>query len=79
MIYYVEMGVKFTNAYGDIEEPFYNSMESMYLNAAKFIVRHELQSLFQERCQELVTETRGIGWGFHDMLSEIYEEHFKSA
>jgi hypothetical protein len=30
MLYYVEMGVQFTNAYGDIDEAFYNSMESMY-------------------------------------------------
>ncbi len=30
MLFYVEMGVRFTNTYGDIDEPFYNSMESMY-------------------------------------------------
>ena len=32
-LFYVEQGVKFTNAYGDIDEPFYNSMEGMYEKA----------------------------------------------
>lgn len=30
MLYYVEMGVEFTNTYGDINESFYNSVERMY-------------------------------------------------
>ena len=29
MLYYVEVGCGFTGEYGDIDEPFYNSMESM--------------------------------------------------
>jgi len=78
MLYYVEMGVQFTNAYGDINEPFYSSIESMYLSAVKFIVSHGLQPQFQARCQKIVKDTDGIGWGFHDMLSEIYEEHFNA-
>lgn len=79
MIFYVEMGVKFTNAYGDIDEPFYISMESMYQSAVEFICQHQLQALFQKRCYKIVTDTTGIGWGFHDMLTEIYEEHFNPA
>lgn len=30
MLYYVEMGTDYTVAYGDINEPFYNSMGSVY-------------------------------------------------
>lgn len=76
MVFYVEMGVRFTNAYGDIDEPFYNSMESMYENALKHIVQYQLQDQFQKRCQNIVTETRHIGWGFHDTLSDLYHDAF---
>lgn len=77
MLYYVEVGVQFTNTYGDIDEAFYNSMESMYERAVKYVVRHGLQGQFGERCRRIVTDTSGMGWGFHDGLSDIYGEHFK--
>jgi hypothetical protein len=77
MLYYVEMGVQFTNTYGDIDEPFYNSMESMYERAVKYIVQHKMQVQFEERCRKIVNDTSGIGWGFHDELGYIYEENFK--
>ena len=77
MLYYVERGVEFTNQYGDIDESFYNSMEGMYLAAAGWIVKHSLQSAFRERCEEVVQNTRNIGWGFHDTLGDIFGEHFE--
>jgi hypothetical protein len=77
MLYYVEMGVKFTNAYGDIDEPFYNSMESMYERACKWIAKHELLDEFSGRCLKIVWDTGNIGWGFHDTLGEIYHEYIE--
>ncbi len=79
MLYYVEMGVQFTNTYGDIDEAFYNSLESMYERAVKYIVQHGMQGQFEERCSKIVTDTSGIGWGFHDGLSYIYQEQFKEG
>lgn len=76
MLFYVEQGVRFTNEYGDIDEPFYNSMESMYEKAIEWIVKNEMQDLFKERCKKIVEDTSGIGWGFHDGLSDIYSEAF---
>ncbi len=76
MVYYVEMGVAFTNAYGDISEPFYSSMEKMYASAADYVAKHGLRAEFQARCKRIVADTSGIGWGFHDMLSQIYDEYF---
>ncbi len=76
MVYYVEMGVAFTNAYGDISEPFYSSMEKMYASAADYIAKHGLRAEFQARCKRIVADTSGIGWGFHDMLSQTYDEYF---
>ncbi len=76
MIYYAEMGVKFTNDYGDINEAFYASVESMYEKAAVYVSEHELKNQFVERFKKMVEVTDGIGWGFHDTLGEIYFEHF---
>lgn len=76
MLFYVETGVKFTLAYGDIDGPFYNSMESMYDKAVQHIVRYDLHDRFEARCSRIVDDTRGIGWGFPDALGEIYDENF---
>ena len=75
MVFYVEIGVKFTNWYGDIDEPFYLSMEGMYEQAVKFIVNTKLENIFSERCLEIVNDTAGIGWGFNDQLSQTYYEY----
>lgn len=72
MVFYVETGVKYTVCYGDIDEPFYLSMESMYERAMKYIVSSDLTSEFKDRCLKIVTDTTGMGWGFHDQLCEIY-------
>jgi hypothetical protein len=71
MIYYVEVGVDYTNTFGDINESFYTSMEGMYEKAIKFIVDNKLVHLFKDRCIKIVHETDGIGWGFHDELKSI--------
>lgn len=76
MLHYVESGVGFTNRFGDIDEPFYNSLESMFSQAMKLIEQYQLHSHFQPRCQQLVRDTRHMGWGFHDALAEMYAETF---
>ncbi len=79
MLFYVEMGVAFTNFYGDINAPFYDSMESMYERALKYIDKNGIKAKFRKRCKVIVDDTEGIGWGFHDGLSEIYYEYFKET
>ena len=76
MLFYVEQGVRFTDAYGDIDEPFYISMETMYEKAIQEIIKHQEQDTFQKRCLKIVNDTSEMGWGFHDTLSEIYEDAF---
>jgi hypothetical protein len=73
MLHYVEQGVSFTGAYGDIDEPFYNSMESMYGDALRFIVKQGLMESFRDRCEEII-EDATEGWGFKDGLRALYEE-----
>jgi len=77
MLYYVEIGVKYTRAYGDINEQFYNSMENMYENALGLIQQTNMHNDFYNRCKKIVTDTEGIGWGFYDNLSALFKTYFK--
>jgi hypothetical protein len=75
MITYVEAGVICSNEFGGINEPFYNSMESMYETALKYVVKEHLFADFDDRLIAIVEDTRGMGWGFHDQLSYLYEAY----
>lgn len=75
MLTYVEQGTRFTNEFGDIEESFYNSMESVLGEAAKLVTSHpDLYDQFRGRFIGLKRATNGIGWGYHDAVTEIVEE-----
>jgi len=75
MLTYVESGVIFTNEYGDINEPFYNSMESMYQSTLKHLLKEKILADFDNRLLSVLRDTRHIGWGFHDNLCYLYEQH----
>ncbi|MDO3410931.1 DUF6155 family protein [Saccharibacillus sp. CPCC 101409] len=78
MIYYVELGVEFTNMYGDIDENFYSSIEKMYKNALKNIQSNQaLSKQFNDRLKDIVDNARGIGWGFYDYLAGCYYEYME--
>ncbi|MGG4034230.1 DUF6155 family protein [Paenibacillus cisolokensis] len=72
---YVESGVSFTLTYGDIDERFYYSMESMYSDVIKTVNEDETAGLFdqyEDRIRAIVSNTMGIGWGFHHNLHDLY-------
>jgi len=76
MLYYTEMGIDFTNEFGDINESFYNSMENQFENSLKFMKQNDLLSIFKTRCNAAVTNTSHIGWFFHDTLKALYFEYY---
>lgn len=73
---YVENSVRFTCEYGDIDERFYNSVESV-LNELADLLRGEARELypkFRERLANVEKLTDGIGWGFHDAVADTVGE-----
>lgn len=77
MLFYVEQGVVCTNTYGDINEPFYISLASVYRSAAELAAKSDdadVSERFRPRFLKIVWDTSNIGWGFHDDLLESYEE-----
>ena len=76
MLFYVENSIEFTNDYGDINEAFYNSALSVYRQVVTEvnIIGLAVYEKFAKRLRACVDDTRGIGWGFHDELNELYHE-----
>jgi len=76
MLFYAETGVECTNEYGDIDEPFYNSIASVYSNALKLMSKEKLLGKFADRAKKVMDDTKGIGWGFHDELGSVYFDFY---
>ncbi len=69
---YVENGTEFTHEFGDINESFYNSLESVLNEMVRLLLRDSPESYprFRERIQRLATLADGIGWGYGDAVRE---------
>ena len=73
MLFYVEMGVEFTNTYGDIDEQLYSSMEKMFDQVAmECDCDEDLYKVFSNRLETVLNKADGTGWWFHESLEEIY-------
>ena len=76
MLTYVENGTEFTRQFGDINESFYNSLESVLNELAQMLTKQggELYPKFRERVQRLESSASGIGWGYGDAVADrVYQ------
>lgn len=73
---YVENGIKFVCEYGDMEERFYDSMESALSEFAKLlqVKAHDLYPQFRDRLARVEEMSEDIGWGFQDYVGCIVEQ-----
>jgi hypothetical protein len=76
MLFYVETGVKFTNDFGDIDEGIYSSTEKTYFAALTLMKKENILGKFAYRAGKIVSDTSGIGWGFHDYLAGVYSKFY---
>jgi hypothetical protein len=73
---YVETGTRFTREYGDIDEPFYSSVESA-LDELAALLRGEARGMypeFSDRLEDVGDMADGIGWGFGDNVGDVVEQ-----
>lgn len=75
LLYRVEMMIAFTNAYGDIDEPFYNSLESSFEEACKLIQHERLVDEYTITCHQLIDQTHDFGWGLYEGLKYSYDRY----
>jgi hypothetical protein len=76
MLTYVENGTKFTREFGDIDAPFYDSLESVLNEIAQLLMGEgrDLYPKYRERLQRLATCAERIGWGYGDAVQDhVYQ------
>lgn len=74
MLLYVETGVRCMVEFG-MDEPFCNSMKSMYEMVLKHIVKENLFAVFDSRLKGIIHAARGAGWGVDDQLEDLYANY----
>jgi hypothetical protein len=70
---YVENGTKFTYEYGDIDERFYGSVESV-LEELAALLRGEVREVypqFRDRLARVEQMADNVGWGFCDYVADV--------
>lgn len=77
MLYHVECGVDFTCEYGDIDAPFYESIESMFSNFVTTVNHMDTADYYQrnaERILGIIRKADDCGWDFPYTLMALYHE-----
>ena len=70
--------MEYTEAYGDINEEFYASLEDLFERAAKLASTNELIADYSNHARRIVSSTctYEMGWGFYDELDNIFKRYF---
>ena len=73
LLTFVENGARFTHEYGDIDERFYDSVESALEELAALLrgAAREMYPQFRDRLAKVEQMTDGIGWGFQDFVGDV--------
>lgn len=79
LLYRVEVMLEYTNAYGDIDEAFYNSLTRSFDEACKLIQKEQLKAAYKIYCEELINEARNFGWGCSDAMNYSYQQYLAFA
>lgn len=84
LVTYVESAADFTCEYGDIDERFYNSADSVLEELTELLLGEgaEFYPTFRKRLIEVREKTTDIGWGYGDFVSEqvgLLEEKLGAA
>jgi len=77
MMHYLETGNQFTLDFGDIDEKFYSSLESMFDRILTSLEKqpNRMQLQYLNRLSRVVESAKDIGWGYGDYLSETFEDY----
>lgn len=77
MLTYVECGVEFTNMYGDVDEAFYSSIESVFMDYVTLLNSMAHDGCYKKHAARLAKvcyNASDIGWGFSEEIAATYYE-----
>lgn len=75
ILFRVEIMLKYTLAYGDIDEPFYLTLENSFEQACKLIQKEQLQDQYKDLCMTLAKQSERFGWGTYREMAYIYKTY----
>lgn len=76
MLYYAEIGVDFTDTYGDIDGKFYDTIVRAYDKALSYITENNLKDMFIEDANNIRQKTEHMGWGFSVNMDDVFYDYF---
>ena len=77
MLYLPESACELTYCYGDFSEQFYDSAYNNYRVALEFIANNNLLDVFKRRAKQCVKWASRCGYGFADVIAEVYYEYYQ--
>lgn len=75
MVTLVEQACLFTDENGDMDEPFYTSLETNFVAAVKHITKHHQKTQFKYRLIKCVKLTTYCGYCLYDSLCDCCADH----
>lgn len=77
MVHYLERGNEFTVEFGDMDEPFYSSLESMFKRILVALKKQpdDVREQYYSRLENVVSSARNIGWGYYDYINDLWAEY----
>jgi hypothetical protein len=79
LLFAVETGLSFANSIYVDHGPFYSSLENLYRDALAHLHKHGLLAQFTGRCRRIMEQSEGFGWGFSDVMLDLYLTYFDDA
>ena len=77
MVHYFESGNQFTIEFGDVDEAFYSSLESMFERILIALEKQPpvVQKMYYQKLKKMVSSARNIGWYYYDNISGMLAEY----
>lgn len=79
MLYYIKIGTEFQNEFGGDFEKLYDSLESTFESTLKLMRKINALEKFKERCIKIIKDTEDTGYGFGDIINELFIEYYGDA
>ena len=78
MLFFVECGSQFTLDFGDIDEDFYMTLETVFEDTLILIKNDSavIFELYKDRLLMIEQKNRNMSWGYGDQIQDLLDENF---
>ena len=76
MVTFAEAACKLAFSSGDLWEQYYDTTANNYEAALKFLQKNNLLANFKLRCHDCVKHSKHCGYGFEDLMEQLFKEYY---